>query len=247
MQKVLAVGALVMVAGLAAAIPGVPNVSPNSDSIMYALIEKNAIEASGGDLSQLGYKIEYLPDGSELRTPIDGNEFLRVAKFMTSHFPEGKEIVTPDGGIGLGTREPAPAVARTGWPYCDVASLFTYFGGSVANVVQATASAALPVNSGPICGGFYGATQNWDVTIDVSSVSVQYLCGAAMVMIPTGGSIDIPVGAAGGYICSPFIGQNSISAGSAKGNGALYTYEFFGFGYVYFLGGGNVITVGSSA
>lgn len=243
-MKALIVSMLVAVAGFATAIPlALPEETNYQTGSVFDMVKAEALRVSGGDLSKIGGTMIQWGPGKTIvsETPVDGYQFLEFVSLATRHVDHGTEAATPDGGIGFGVNDRTVA-GRLGWPFCDYASIFQfYFGAPGSGIAKADSlGAALPVSNGPICGGFYGPTQGWsDVTFDNSGLSVLISAGAAMVMVPTGGSSS-NVGVTGGYVFSP------SSAMSAHGNGALYSIGFFGLGFDYFLGGGNAISVGSA-
>lgn len=226
------VGALVT-GGLGAAWTAAP------EATGYAHLEALALERSGGDLDRQGTATAHGPDGAVERS-ITGRKFLAVARELFDRFagPEADDVVFPPKVIGVGLEDPlvAPLTSRLGWPYCESVSILVVSQGG-SPLKHAIPVETLPVGpgSGPVCGGLYGPTEWWaDVTFDVHDLSSERgICVSASVRVP-------PVGSLAGGPCG-------YQVACASGSGALQSYEFFGLGFVYFLGKVAIVVGGDQS
>ena len=190
----------------------------------YSEIEATILEAAHGDLSQRGTMTVYGANGP-VTTVITGVEFLTNAKTLIG----GKGIKSVPGG-------PPSYVCVGGkyfgvigqWPFCDTCSLFQFRYGSSAFLRAERAD--IDVAPRPICGGSFGATHTWrEVEMDISGG-----CNAGGPLVLP--QADIPVGDNGGYICGG-------TRGEAQGNGVVYSEQFFGYQFDYFLGVDDVTEI----
>lgn len=261
MRKNLRAVAVLLAAGMAAALPVSLVSAEEPRSTLYAEVERIVLDASGGDLSLEGGLIVWNPDGTTTTQVIDGNEFLAHVRDVTSLVDLGTDAASPGttGGVGLGFSDArtngvyARLLGETpqqtlGWPFCDYASVFVFHTGTPGQgVVRREASPVqIPVSRDNLCGGFFQTpTSSWkDVTIDSAGLpGVVRQCGAAMVMLPLTDPNEVQ-SVTGGYICNKPVG-------SGHGNGVIASIIWpfpprIGLTMDSFRGAGNLIAVGDS-
>lgn len=195
------------------------------------LLTSLALERSGGDLGRAGVAVQYTAQGPVERT-ITGHEFLTLAEPFLAR-TAAEHVVSPWQAAAAGVNDRTIA-NRLGWPFCDYASMFVFYIGSLEEVIRHAELAPLnmPVANGPICDGWYGPTQTWqDVTFVVGEDTpvISPLCVQGMLPMAPG----VPGSGCGGTVAC------------AAGTGALYAAHFFGLSFAYFLGGTAYVVLGS--